>query len=135
MNWGIIATGTIAAKFARTVNDMRLENERLVAVGSRNEKRARDFAETYGIERSYGSYEALLMDPDVDAVYIATPNNMHYENMISCLAAGKNVLCEKPFTVRAEEAELLYRMADEKRCLLWKLFGFVFFHCMKNFAG
>lgn len=122
MNWGIIATGTIAAKFARTVNDMRSENERLVAIGSRNEKQARKFAETYGIERSYGSYEVLLTDPEVDAVYIATPNNLHYENTLSCLAAGKNVLCEKPFTIQAEEAEILYRTADEKGLFVMEAF-------------
>lgn len=111
MNWGIIATGTIAGKFARTVNSMQAEGEKLVAAASRDENRARAFAETYSIAKSYGSYETLLADPDVDAVYIATPNHMHYQNTLQCLAAGKNVLCEKPFTTRAEDAERLYQVA------------------------
>lgn len=122
MNWGIIATGTIAAKFAKTVNEMRSEGERLTAVGSRDVKKAREFAESHKIERYYGSYEELAADPDVDAVYIASPNNLHFENALMCLNAGKHVLCEKPFTVCAKDAELLYRTADEKGLFIMEAF-------------
>lgn len=114
MNWGIISTGTIANKFAKTVVAMGAEGEKLAAVSSRDEEKAKEFAKTYGAQKYYGSYEAMLSDKDIDAVYIATPNNMHYENALSCLLAGKNVLCEKPFTTCAEDAEKLYRLADEK---------------------
>ncbi|MDE7361469.1 MAG: Gfo/Idh/MocA family oxidoreductase [Oscillospiraceae bacterium] len=114
MNWGIMATGTIAEKFAKTIINMRSEGERLAAVGSRDKDRAKAFAEKYEIEKSYGSYEELAADPNVDAVYIATPNNLHYENTMLCLNAGKHVLCEKPFTTCAEDAEKLYQAADEK---------------------
>ena len=97
MNWAILATGTIAAKFAETVNGMKGE-DRLAACGSRSREKAEAFGRKYGIPRAYGSYEELLRDEEVDAVYVATPNNMHYENCMACLEAGKHVLCEKPFT-------------------------------------
>lgn len=114
MNWGIIATGTIADKFAKTITAMKTEGERLIAVGSRDKERAQSFAEKHGIQKSYGTYEELAADPDVDAVYIATPNNLHFDNAMLCLAAGKHVLCEKPFTTSAKYAEMLHRIADSK---------------------
>ena len=77
MNWAILATGTIAAKFAETVNGMKGE-DRLAACGSRSREKAEAFGKKYGIPRTYGSYEELLRDEEVDAVYVATPNNMHY---------------------------------------------------------
>lgn len=80
MNWAILATGTIAAKFAETVNGMKGE-DRLAACGSRSREKAEAFGKKYGIPRTYGSYEELLRDEEVDAVYVATPNNMHYENI------------------------------------------------------
>ena len=122
MNWGIIATGTIAAKFAKTVNAMSAEGERLVAVGSRDKDKARKFADEFNIGKAYGSYEELAADPDVDAVYIATPNNMHFDNTMLCLAAGKHVLCEKPFTTSAKYAEMLHRIADGKRLFIMEGF-------------
>ena len=78
MKWGIMATGSIARTFASTVQGMRAEGETLAAVGSRRAESARAFAAEYGIGKYYGSYEALVADPDVDAVYIATPNSLHY---------------------------------------------------------
>lgn len=101
MKWGILASGTIAAKFARTVNAMSGETEVLVAVGSRSAQKAQKFADEHDIPKAYGSYEELAADPEVEAVYIATPNNLHYENALLCLNAGKHVLCEKPFTTNA----------------------------------
>lgn len=114
MNWGIIATGNIAEKFAKTINAMSTENQKLFAVGSRDLARAEEFAQKFGAERAYGTYEELARDPQIDAVYVATPNNLHFENTMLCLNAGKNVLCEKPFTVCAKDCEELYRAADEK---------------------
>ena len=86
MNWAILATGTIAAKFAETVNGMKGE-DRLAACGSRSREKAEAFGRKYGIPRAYGSYEELLRDEEVDAVYVATPNNMHYANCMACLEA------------------------------------------------
>ena len=122
MKWGILASGTIAAKFARTVNAMSHEGESLVAVGSRSALKARAFADEHGIPKAYGSYEELAADPDVEAIYIATPNNLHYENALLCLNAGKHVLCEKPFTTNAADAQKLYKTAEEKGLFIMEAF-------------
>ena len=122
MKWGILASGTIAAKFARTVNAMGSEGETLAAVGSRSLEKAQRFAAEHSIPKAYGSYEELAADPEVEAIYIATPNNLHYENALLCLGAGKNVLCEKPFTTSAEDAEKLYAMAEEKGLFIMEAF-------------
>lgn len=114
MNWGILATGTIANKFATTVNAMAAEGERLAAVGSRRAESAKAFAAQYSIPHWYASYEELAADPAVDAIYIATPNALHYENCKLCLEHGKHVLCEKPFTINAEQAKELYALAEKK---------------------
>ncbi len=118
MNWGIIATGTIARKFAKTLNDMKGEGQRLVAVASRDMEKAQSFAKEFGAEKAFGSYEELASFDGIDAVYIATPNNLHYENTKMCLSHSKNVLCEKPFTLCAEEAEELYKMAESSGLFL-----------------
>ena len=114
MNWGILGLGTIAKKFAKAVNLMSEQGERLVAVGSRSIEHAKEFADEYGAEKCYGSYEELAQASEIDAVYIATPNNLHYENCKMCLLNGKNVLCEKPFTINENEARELYELAREK---------------------
>lgn len=114
MKWGILATGTIARKFASTINAMKAEGESLAAVGSRSAESAKAFAAAYEIPVYHDSYEALASDPDVEAVYVATPNSMHFDNCRLCLENGKHVLCEKPFTINAAQAETLYRLADEK---------------------
>ena len=105
MKWGILATGTIAKKFASTVEQMSAEGEQLVAVGSRHMESAQAFAQQYGIPRCYDTYEALAADPEVEAIYVATPNTLHYENCKLCLEQGKHVLCEKPFTISPEQAQ------------------------------
>lgn len=122
MKWGILATGTIAAKFAKTVIEMHSDDEMIVAVGSRDEKRAQEFADTYGIQKAYGSYGELAADTEVEAVYIATPNNMHFGNAMLCLENGKHVLCEKPFTTNASEAESLYSEADKRGLFIMEAF-------------
>ena len=122
MKWGILAAGTIAAKFARTVNAMAAEGEMPVAIGSRSMEKAQKFADEHGIRKAYGSYEELAADPDVEAIYIATPNNMHYENALLCLNAGKHVLCEKPFTTNSEDARKLYAIALEKHLFIMEAF-------------
>ena len=86
MKWGILATGIIARKFAQTIN--RMDDETLVAVGSRNADSARAFAAEFDIPRAYDSYEALAADPEVECVYVATPNTLHYENCLLCLNSG-----------------------------------------------
>ncbi len=116
MKWAILATGTIARKFAGTIRSMAAagEDQQLVACASRSQEKAQAFADEFGIPRAYGSYEAMAADPDIEAVYIATPNTMHFENAKMCLNAGKHVLCEKPFTTTKADAETLFALAKEK---------------------
>src|SRR5205085_5472545 len=86
----------------------------LIAVGSRAQESADRFADTYGVERRYASYEALLADPDVQAVYISLPNHMHAEWTIKCAQAGKHILCEKPLTTNYAEPVML--VEEVRRC-------------------
>lgn len=116
IGWGILATGTIAQKFCEGLK--LLGDAELVAVASRSMEKARAFGAEYGVKRAYGSYEELVRDPEVDIVYIATPHPMHFENAMLCLEAGKAVLCEKPFTMNAREAEALIAFAREKGLFL-----------------
>lgn len=122
MKWGILATGNIAKKFAETVARMGQEGEEIAAVGSRSREHARIFAEQYGIPHAHGSYEALAEDPMVEAVYVATPNSLHYENCRLCLEHGKHVLCEKPFTINQRQAEELNQIAEERGLFLMEAF-------------
>jgi predicted dehydrogenase len=102
LRWGIISTGAIAHKFARGV--LRSETGYISAVASRTEAKAQEFAHLYQIPHAHGSYEALLADPDVDIVYIATPHPQHREWVIRAAQAKKHILCEKPLGVHYDEA-------------------------------
>ncbi|RFC44230.1 MAG: putative dehydrogenase, partial [Verrucomicrobia bacterium] len=94
LGWGILSTGRIAGIFAQGL--ARAENSRLVAVGSRTPASAAKFAAANGHPRAHGSYEALLADPEVEAVYIAVPHPQHVEWAVKAAEAGKHILCEKP---------------------------------------
>ena len=118
MKWGIMATGSIAQKFASTVNRMTDEGEILQAVASRTKESAENFARQHRIPEVFDSYKAMAESDSVDVIYIATPNNMHYENVKMCLLAGKHVLCEKPFTTSVAQAQELYALAEEKGLFL-----------------
>lgn len=110
LRWGILGPGGIAESFA---NDLALvPGAQLVAVGSRNRERAVAFAARRAIPYAHGSYEALVADPAVDIVYVATPHSRHADDMLLCLAAGKHVLVEKPFTVTGDQAR---RVAEAAR--------------------
>lgn len=116
IRWGILATGGIAHKLAQALADQ--PDAELAAVGSRSQASADAFGEQWGIPRRHGSYEALVNDPDVDVIYIATPHSFHYENMLLCLNAGKHVLCEKPLTLNADEARQCIALARDKKLFL-----------------
>ena len=108
LRWGILSTANIGRR--KVVPAMqKARRSRIVAVASRDEERARAYARELGIPRTHGSYEALLADPDVDAVYIPLPNHLHARWVMAAAAAGKHVLCEKPLAMNAPEAQ---RMAD-----------------------
>jgi len=106
VRWGILATGGIATRF---VADLRLvPGAEVAAVGSRAPETAQAFADAYGIPRAYGSWAELAADPEVDVVYVATPHASHHAATLTCLRAGRAVLCEKPFTLdRASAADLV----------------------------
>ncbi|HZQ07342.1 MAG TPA: Gfo/Idh/MocA family oxidoreductase [Anaerolineae bacterium] len=113
IRWGIVGTGKIAHAFAQ---DLRLlPDAELIAVGSRRADKAAYFADAFHVPHSHASYQALVDDPDVDVVYIATPHIAHCENMLLALNAGKAILCEKPFTMNAAQAEQVIGVARDKR--------------------
>jgi predicted dehydrogenase len=116
IRWGIIGTGGIASTFAA---DLELtDSGTAVAVGSRREGSADEFAERFGIPNRHVGYEALVADPEVDVVYVATPHPMHHEDALLALRAGKHVLVEKPFTMDAAEAEALVAEARARGLFL-----------------
>ena len=110
VRWGILATGRIAHSFARDLAEV--PGATLVAVGSRRRASAEEFTATYGGGcRAHDSYEALVSDPDVDVVYIASPHALHLEHARLALEAGRHVLCEKPLTLNVAEAEEMISLA------------------------
>jgi predicted dehydrogenase len=111
IRWGIVSTARITHQFAQDF--AFVQNGALHAVSSRSQAAADAFARQYDIPRAYADYHAMLDDADIDAVYIATPHNNHFQNTADAIAAGKAVLCEKPFTVNAGECrELMGRTSD-----------------------
>ncbi len=102
INWGILGAGKIAGALVDGIRETG--DGRVAAVGSRSVGRATDFAERFDIPSAYGSYEDLLADDGIDAVYIATRNDLHHQNTLDAIAAGKAVLCEKPFALNAIQA-------------------------------
>src|SRR5207245_5841952 len=94
----------------------------LVAVASREQGRAEEYARSWEIPRAYGSYEALLADDDIEAVYISLPNNLHCEWSVRALEAGKHVLCEKPMSQRPDEVDAAFDAAERAGLLLSEAF-------------
>ena len=111
VRWGILATGWIAEQF---VKDLQLNGHAVTAVGSRSQHSASAFAVKFGIPKAHPSYEALCADPEVDAIYVATPHPMHAGNAKLALSHGKHVLIEKAFTVNAREAQEVVELAASK---------------------
>ncbi len=103
VTWGILSTADINRKVIPGAHAS--EKVDLVAVASRDRARAEAYAREWEIPRAYGSYEDLLADPEIEAVYISLPNTLHAEWSIKALEAGKHVLCEKPLTRHPEEVE------------------------------
>ncbi len=113
LNFAILGAGHIAAKMARTLDFLR-DEVNPYAVASREITRAEALRAESRFERAYGSYAEMLADPAVDVVYVATPNFFHHAQMLDCLAAGKHVICEKPFTLTVAEAEEVFAMAKAR---------------------
>ena len=120
VKWGIMSTADINRKVIPGAHaSPKVE---LVAVASRDEARAAEYAKTWEIERSYGSYDALLADPEIEAVYISLPNTLHCDWSIKALEAGKHVLCEKPLSRHVDEVEAAFDAADRTGFLLSEAF-------------
>jgi dihydrodiol dehydrogenase / D-xylose 1-dehydrogenase (NADP) len=128
IGWGILATGNIAHSMARALRDS--DSADIVAVASRAQERADAFGEEWGISKRYGTYEALVGDPGVEVVYVATPHSRHYEHMLLCLDAGKHVLCEKAFTLNARQASECIALARQKSLFLMEAMWMRFFPAM-----
>ena len=130
INWGILGPGAIANQFATDLQ--AVPNAKLLAVGSRTQERADAFADKFSAPHRYASYEALAADPDVHVIYIATPHPAHKDAALLCLAHGKAVLCEKPFTVNVKEAEEVIKSARDKNLFLMEAMWSRFFPAMAH---
>jgi predicted dehydrogenase len=111
LRWGILGAGSIANRFTESI--ALLDDQTVVAVGSRDAEKAAAFGSKHSIPNRHSSYEALCNDPEVDAIYVATPHTFHKEHSILALRSGKHVLCEKPFTINKAEAEAVVAVAKE----------------------
>jgi xylose dehydrogenase (NAD/NADP) len=120
VRWGILSTARINRLLLAGAR--RSDRVDVVAVASREEARAQAFAHEHGVERAHGSYEALLADPEVEAVYIPLPNALHVEWSLRALEAGKHVLCEKPLTRRPDEVEAAFDVAERADRFLMEAF-------------
>lgn len=132
VNWAILAPGIIANSMAKAMLESSKKDSRirLYAVGSRDLARAKEFAEKWGFEKAYGSYDELLADPDVDAVYIANPHAFHYESTLACLNSGKHVLCEKPAGCNIGQLNEMIDLAQKKNLFFMEAMWTAFNPCV-----
>ncbi len=123
-NWAILGCGRIAGKFA---SDLKLlPNANLYAAASRSIENAQQFANEWDFEKAYGSYLEMLNDPNVDAVYVATPHSHHYEHTLLCLNHKKAVLCEKAFAMNLNEVNEMVTCAKQNSTFLMEAFWTMF---------
>jgi predicted dehydrogenase len=120
VRWGLLSTARINDAILGAAAES--DAAEVVAVGSRSVDRARAYASEHGIARAHGSYDELLADPEVDAVYVSLPNGLHVEWAVRALEAGKHVLVEKPFSARASEVERAFDVADRHGLVLSEAF-------------
>lgn len=114
--FGIIGCGGIAERFAKAIG--LTDSAELHAAAARDLSRAEAFAEKFGAKKAYGSYQEIVMDPDVEIIYISLIHNLHYEAAKLCVEHGKAVICEKPFFISEEEGAALQSLAREKKVLI-----------------
>lgn len=128
--WGFLGTGNIARAMASALH--HVPGAERFAVASRSQSTAQAFARDFGFARAYGSYDALMADPDIDIVYVATPNGLHKDDILAAIAAGKHVLCEKPMTLSVADSELCFAAAREAGLFLMEAFWTAFFPAMRK---
>ena len=116
LKMAILGAGGIATMMAKTISQM--ENVTCYAIGSRSLEKAEAFAQKYGFQKAYGSYEELVKDEEVELVYIATPHSEHFENAMLCIRHKKPVLCEKAFTANAKQAKELLDYARKEKVFI-----------------
>lgn len=124
ITWGVLGTAGIA-KSCTIPGMLETENCRLYAIAGRNAEKVASFVGTFGFEKGYTSYDELLEDPEVEAVYIPLPNDMHCEWAIKALNKKKHVLCEKPMAVNAAQAEKMIAAANENGVILMEAFAYL----------
>ncbi|WP_297111025.1 Gfo/Idh/MocA family oxidoreductase [uncultured Devosia sp.] len=112
LRWGIMGTGWIADKFTRSVTTHT--GQVISAIGSRDPEKAKSFSATHGITKAYGSYDALVSDPEIDVIYVATPHNAHHQHVLLALNAGKHVLVEKPIAIDRVQAVEMVELSRRK---------------------
>jgi xylose dehydrogenase (NAD/NADP) len=120
LRWGLICTARINRALIPPIRASA--RSELVAVASRDLARAQDYAQQWGIPRAYGSYQALLDDPEVDVIYSALPNNLHCEWTVKAADAGKHILCEKPLALTVEEVDRMIKTAHRNQVVLLEAF-------------
>ena len=118
LRWGILSASAIASDWIKSLQDV--PGASVVAVAARDKERASAYANAHGIPTAYGSYKELCDDPNVDIVYIASRTWKHYQDMMMAIAAGKHVLCEKPFTDTADQAREIYAAAKKAGVVCWE---------------
>ena len=124
VKWGVLGTADIAR--GQTIPGMlEAENCELYAVAGRSMEKARRFRQEFGFQKAYEGYDALLADPEVEAVYVPLPNSLHAEWSIRAMEAGKHVLCEKPMAATGEEARRMFRAAEDNRVFLMEAYAYL----------
>ena len=124
IRWGVLGTADIAK--GQTIPGMQLaEHCELYAVAGRKPEKAESYRDTFGFQKAYGSYDELLADPEVEAVYIPLPNHIHCEWTIKALQAKKHVLCEKPLALSEAQVKEMFRAAEENGVLLMEAFAYL----------
>ena len=123
IKWGVMGTAFICER-STFPGMLQAENCEMYAIAGRSMEKADQFKEKYGFEKAYGSYEELLTDPEIEAVYIPLPNTMHYEWTIKALKSGKHVLCEKPLAPTEAQAKEMFAAAEENHVYLMEAFAY-----------
>ena len=124
VKWGVLGTANVAA-WGTIPGMQKAESCELYAIAGRSLEKAENYKERFGFEKAYGSYDELLEDKEVQAIYIPLPNNLHKEWVIKALSAGKNVLCEKPIGLNAAETREMFSTAEKSHVLLMEAYAYL----------
>ncbi len=130
LRWGIVSASAIASDWIKSLQDV--PGASVMAIAARDKERAEAYAKAHDIPKAYGSYEELFNDPNIDIVYIATRTWTHYQYLMMAIAAGKHVLCEKPFTDTAEQAKEVYAAAEKAGIVCWEGMWLRFFPAVEH---